>query len=740
MDMDDNNAVIVEQDFAQIEHINQIIYDNLHFDGWECFDTSLLLAEYPEYGVYDEETPSNSRITSNVVDVRYNSLIVNISIEDDHYLYSFEVRNALWNGEYKITHSKTDNSNDDVLFTENTVDINSPDDTNILEVRVYDDDRDDIRVCFHMQMDGEGRTILESSLSISNDDVYEDQYDESVKHSGYVYDETGQGASNVTVYMQPCDQHGLILEEGVPSESTITDSSGCFTLPYGAVSTPGVYYVLLTAERNSLTATKIVEVDKVQNNRISHLWGVESEYSVYKGSIKEYALQFVVLDKYGQQSSSTTELKGIPVNVTMTKVTGGTETQTCNIDSSGYIHPVVSYRGYYEETSTLQVNVPSTDLFPDTYTSKRTVKHPWYIADTYKDSSSNVNDIVTVVDDDYGTDWIMLRPQTYKVTETLGIDRDLTLCGMTGENRVLLDGNNNTIIDITDEDACSEGVIKVNFYGLAFMNANCAIKISDGSDVTVDKCYFHGNDYNNTHNGVSIHQVSTDSTRKNSSLYKLLIQNSTFYNNVGNEILSIGTTQIYNNLFRTGNRNMDDTENDGYKYLKQPEPKVVAIPSGEVTYKYNKSFINAGTHVFSTNNTISKALCRVWNDGLFNGKGPSVLHENDTLPLWDYGNEAFTYAIYYYPNDKYKSELVCSPAKGNERRATGHRAEGVQWTFWDGYYFVRWNKGKNLGNTSAVEKWSNSELEVPGNQGVYNEDERYFPDKSYDPRVSTVIH
>jgi hypothetical protein len=64
-----------------------------------------------------------------------------------------------------------------------------------------------------------------------------------------------------------------------------------------------------------------------------------------------------------------------------------------------------------------------------------------------------------------------------------------------------------------------------------------------------------------------------------------------------------------------------------------------------------------------------------------------------TLPLYgEYDNRAYTYSIYYYPYDNVKTEIVCSPRRGYERKATGHGSSYKNWIYYDGYYFVRWEK------------------------------------------------
>ena len=118
---------LLEADFAQIEHVNQIIYNNINHVSWSCFDTQYLIREHKKLlerlysdaqtvsslcvGTYDESNPKNSKITKNITNVRYNSFLVSITKLSNGYRYDFEVRNALWDGGYVVTKSK--NSSDD---------------------------------------------------------------------------------------------------------------------------------------------------------------------------------------------------------------------------------------------------------------------------------------------------------------------------------------------------------------------------------------------------------------------------------------------------------------------------------------------------------------------------------------------------------------------------------------------------------------------------------------------------
>ena len=122
----------LESDFAQIEHVNQVLKNVLEKkdtrDSWDCFDTSLLLEQYHidnqipkkvQFGVYDPDHPVNTRITfpttnktvrgeliNSYNQIRYNYMIVTIENHNEStdtnkqfIRYIFEIRNSLWDGQ-----------------------------------------------------------------------------------------------------------------------------------------------------------------------------------------------------------------------------------------------------------------------------------------------------------------------------------------------------------------------------------------------------------------------------------------------------------------------------------------------------------------------------------------------------------------------------------------------------------------------------------------------------------------
>ena len=769
----------LENDFAQIEHVNQIVANNLKHDSWDCFDTTKLLEQHPELGVYNTNNPPESyveipankkdtrgKLITEFPNIRYNSILVSIKKLEDYYVYTFEVRNSLWDGQFKVTKTRKNNDGDYETFSDselipkkiNTEGANN----NIIAFYVKGSDKQRIRVCFHMSMAGNGRKIDINNLELTleHEDYFEHQYDETIYEPGKLLLNNGQKAVNSKVSIIPCNKSGQELTEGIPSHELTNkniNEQGEFSMPYGAVKTPGTYYCLMTAEssdgivEDNSIIKKIIQVDKIQDEEAYFDWGDEAQYkNVWKGSIKKYKIYIHLKNKYGQQSKNEAKLVDTFVNVYFIKASGVKTSQKVQVQEEGsddtkkyFIEFEISYRNYYDNTSRIELSLDPLDGYGN-ITSQRIIEHPWFIAKSFNDIISqlyltnNNGAYVTEsgtttsnpVENEYGTDWIFLDPRVkYNVTKTIIIQRDLTIASIhpfknNPAIRSVLYANNNNIIQ-TKNDGDVSKLIKVNLIGIGFSDAECAIHMGSGTRLLIDKCFFTNNKNEGKHHrGSSIYMPWTDWSVKNKHLWKTEIRNSYFINNKGNEIQSVGTTKIVGNLFKT-------TES---KYLQQPEVKVVAVRAGSVEYRNNKSYINTGTTPMKSNHSYAKALAYVEKNATFNGVGPNKLGGDMTLPLYkNYNNQAYTYSIYYYPYGNVRTEIVCSPRRGYERRATGHSSTFKNWVFYDGYYFVRWENGRNKGNRKNP--WTEEELALPKDLGIFNLRQEKFID-DYDPRFS----
>ena len=733
---------LLEADFAQIEHVNQIIYDNLHHVSWSCFDTHHLIKAHKDMlsrlytnqatieekmiGTYDSSNPKNSRITKNITDVRYDSFLVSVTQLDGGVRYDFEIRNALWDGSYKVTKSKNSSDEADVNFDASNVIItrNNKNENNI-SFTITDNDADSVRICFKMNVQADGRNIQTTSFVIKNPTEYTHQFDKEVCEKGQIVSEHGTAMASVKVTIEPVDSIGRPIVDGIKSNYAITDANGYFTMCYGAVATPGDYYVLMKIDDSSSSATtsQIIHIKKVQNQTIFIDWGDTSQYSnVPKGSIKVYEIKIGLYDEYGVHSGDLdSKLAGLNINATWIGFGDDRHTQTCKITTNSrgeyVINPTCSYRNYYFDTSRLEIEIPISDY--GSKTAQRVVRHTWCVANTY-------NDLYTYCTDSYGADWIFLKPQSYTRTKSITISREITIAGLSGSSACEINGNKGNIFIISNQDAGEDNHMKVNLVGITLKNAECAVRLDTGCRLLVNRCYFTQNAHTqNHHRGCSIYMPVTDKTVKINKNWRMEVKNSYFYNNKGNEIQSIGTTNINHSLFKT----------DTASCLQQPEVKVVSVRAGEVTYSYNKSYIRIPftnkNDAMGSNHSYAKALTYVGTGSKFNGKGPKQLKGNLTLPLYGkpYYNEAYTYCCYYYPYDNVKTHIVCSPKVGFERKATGHSSSVENWVYYDGYQFNRLSAGKG----NKRNPWTSDELAIPANLGIYDLEKDKFI-SNYDPR------
>ena len=781
----------IENDFAQIEHINQIIHNNSKHSSYDCFDVVELVKQFPELGYYDKNNPENSYliIPENVKNIRlepvnghthlrYNSFIISIERvygelingkQEEFFQYTFEVRNALWDGTFVLTKSYKDNKGAYVPFKEEEdyfTEIGYDDETsstnsNILVLKVRGNDKNKVRICFRMSMDGEGRKIITTNMQLilESGDSYKHQYDTTTYEKGSVLLSSGIKAKNINVSIVPCDDKGQKIKytkdvgPWIPPH-TITNVDKDFNMPYGPVSKPGTYYCLMKATSSNknikASLSKTITVKKVQDERATINWGDDSLYkNIWKGCKHHFRIGISLESELGTESLNKDKLIGTPVNITFIHKGGKRVPYTSTIkkdtkNNDYYVEATISYRGYYDEQSYLEVEIDAKYGFKRVVDQKL-ITHPWFIADSfidvlkqlyladvqgrYVDENGNLigdgNDVTKAVPNEMGTDWIFLENKTYDVIKTLHINRDITIASVGGSSQSILEGKGLNIVKTVPYERGQNNLMKVNLVGLTFTHAQCAVYSSAGTRLLVERCYFTNNANDSQHHkGCSIYLPDDDYSTKHNELWKTEIRNSYFKNNKGNEIQSVGTTRITANLFVTTSS----------EYLQQPEVKVVSVRSGAVEYTSNKSYINTGQTPMPSNHSFAKALTYVERGATFNGAGPNQLGGDMTLPVFrNYNNQAYTYAIYYYPYSGIRTEIVCSPRRGHERHATGHGSSFKRWIYYDGYDFVRWNRGRNVGNT--YNPWTDEELKIPNNLGIYNKVNEKFID-DYDPRFS----
>lgn len=757
-----------EQKPAQIEEINQCIYNHRYYKGWYYFDTYYIVKQAPQFGHYDEKTPeksylfqgntSNNNAAKKLLDIRYDFLYMDISQNETEgsVIYDIEVRNSLWDGKVIVYKSQTTQP----LSTTPTITRYAEDDKRVT-ITCKGKDRFAIRVAFHLsQVD----TDNSSQIELINPAEFTEQYDEAEPHMGLLINTTTmKGIDGGTVTLKPCNELGELINSGIPSAKVGTkaqkysgpplegptpneydhtvlidngqNGSGLYKLTYGKVPKPGTYYGLLQAKcvlnNKEQITSQIVRINKIQEKRRAIEWMDEKQYeNVFKGSKHEFCIEIKGVNQYNQYDPNlSASLENLPVTVnimkedkTQTQYTSKiitikeTDPKTKKTVTKAYVKVTVDYRGYYNDTSIIEVILHPTDCYPRESAIHR-VKHTWYKAYSFEDIRKECGD-------PNGADYILVTPGVHEKTGSAPIEiiRNQTIAGMKSDIQwATLDGKSGMILRVAKGKG-SDNYNIARIIGLKFVDGYNAIYMKRYTKVVVDRCYFTNNKNPSLHySGACINNESSEEARRNRKFFITTIRNSYFYNNQGNCIRSLGTTLIYNNLFKT----------DAWDKLKQPMPKVVYVESGDTHYLRNKSYINVGDKPKSTNHSFAKALTYVEKDGTFNRKGPSELHKNDSLPLYggDYANQAYTYAIYYNPELDIETEVVCSPKEGREYTSTGHGAYPKKWIYSDGYKFDEYNGGTNKGNQK---QWVSDLLTIPVNMGIYDEETNTFI-KEYNP-------
>ncbi|RAP49429.1 MAG: hypothetical protein BZ138_07720 [Methanosphaera sp. rholeuAM270] len=614
-------------------------------------------------------------------------------------------------------------------------------------------------------MAGAGRDILTTNLELKleSGDKYIHQFDKTVYEEGKVSLNNGSPAKNVTVSIIPCNNAGRAITYDknkigayIPAHE-ITGVKSSFKMPYGPTSVPGEYYCLMEAKStiNNVKPSqkKIIMVVKEQNEKAVIDWGDENQYkNVYKGCKYKYHINFKIQNKLGVDAEDSSKLKGLPVNFTFIHTGGKRETTstTIEVDSEGkcYAEAIISYRGYYNDNSYLEVELDEIQGY-GMVKGQKLITHPWYFAKTYNDllgqfylvNSSgeyvnekgvkigNGNNVSQAVPNDFGCDWIFLENGKHNISKTLYINRNVTIASPSGTGHSILDGNGSlNIIKTQSIDPSSSNLMKVNLIGLSFQHGECAINSGEGTRLLLERCYFTENQNNNQHHkGSSVFVADNDYNINHRGNWKTEIRNCYFKNNKGNEIQIVGDVRVVNSLFVTVES----------KWLQQPEVKVISILAGNATYENNKSYINAGKKNMISNHSWAKALCYIGEKATFNGKGPAELNYYDKLPVFGnpWNNECYTYAIYWYDYG-YNTTLCCCPKKGLERRCTAHVTSKRRFAWADGEKFPYWYNGRN-GDINNYDPWKSSEIAIPSDIGIYNKSVGKFVDE-YDPRFSNA--
>ena len=738
-----------EQKPAQIEEINQCIYNHRSHSSWYYFDTMYIVKQAPQFGFYDGFKPGNSYLfqghtensnaSKQLLDIRYDFIYMDITQDQQAgtVTYDMQIRNTLWDGKYIITKSQTN----EPLSEKPKVTLSS--NKRKLTIVCSGKDRFAIRVALHLSQQGTG--VQTTPCAILNQTEFTEQFDEKETHMGMLINtETLKGINNATVTLRPCNEFGEIIDNGLPVRTAKTQGNliyegeplfgldptnekrnivishrergaGLFKIEYGKVAKPGVYYALLTATFTAgstvYSTSQLVKINKVQEKRRMIDFGDEKQYEsqAYKGSIAEFTIQVKGINQYELYDTNLKEsIAYQPATITITSEDKKQTQYTAITDKDGYLHVEIDFRGYYYETSKMEVLLHRNDIF-SSESATHIIKHPWFKASTYaaiREECAREN----------GADYILVTPGVHEKTgqESIYIKRNQTIAGINSEVEwATLDGKSSNIITVKKGKG-SDNYTRATLVGLKFTDGNNAIYMQKYTHLVVKRCYFTNNKFPAAHySGTCICNNSDEQSRRNRKQYMTVVMDSYFYNNQGNCIRSLGTTYLQNNLFKT----------DAWDKLKQPQPKVIYVESGDTHYRGNTSYINLGNKPKPSNHSFAKSLVYVEKHGTFNGKNPYQLHGDDTLPLADYDNKAYTYLIYYNPNVDINQEVICSPKKGREQLSTGHGAYPDKWIYSDGYYFETYDEGQHTGNTTNP--WS-KELLIPVSGGVYNEKTNSF--------------
>lgn len=767
---------------AQIEEINQTIYNHRGHDSWYCFDTAYLLQQQEDlgfiWGKYNDTDMGKSKCYVKLKDIRYDFLIINTELirvykkdKDGNILvsdsgqkvidwsqsgtvYTFTVRNTLWDGTIKVSKSMSSSPitpTPDIFF----------DAPNNISVTVMGEQSMSVRVCFHMTQRGYGREG--NHYQIINTKVYEDQYDEIYVHQGMVIDTlTMKGVNNVKVTLTPCDSAGNKLTEGIGSATATTKNDvyigkaltmgssegksttvavdgesnrknakrydGVFNMKYGKVARPAVYYVLLTATYKTglgyvYTSSQVVQVNKVQKN--SRSIKLPADLTSYKGEIKTFTAQLQGHNKYGNiDSNITKKFKGQVATITWYQEDGTYQNSSCIVQESGEMKFDISFRKYYANTSKLRILVHGTGDFP-AVSKTVTLQHKFFRANSFRE----------VRDECYrtkGADYILVEPkEMINSGNPIVIKRDQTITGIKNNTWATFKNSQNRAIVV--EQGSPDCFIDVHINGIKFEGARDGnIFTKPYTRITLRNCFFTHNAYKQRNmpdnplkiysdgswwecidadsaHGTCLFNLSNSTSRANRKMFVNNVIDCYFFNNKGNCLKVGGTTNVEGCKFILNER----------AAFQQPDPYGLIIDAGDAIYKNNFSYINAGTQPFKLSRTWAKAMFFIDKQGTLNHKAPTTLDAWDSLPLYSapWNNRAYTYAIYWYYFSQ--NTIVCSPKPGHESRATAHVTSGEKYAFGDGYYLGSYNRGRNLGNRKDPFKGT-SYLNIPTGKGVYD--------------------
>ena len=679
-------------DFLQLEEINQVIYNQSRkpIYQWYCFNLKEITDKYPSIG-------TATKINKSFYKLRYDFCIIGCNVSNNHYTYTFEIRNTFWTGKYKLTtlDGKTiardkytamplESKNGNTLMIETDLPI--------------------FQLCVELSNEDKARVIEKNNVAIPVVSIrfegtysYTHQCDkDSYETVRVIETQTNNPVSGATVKLVPLTKtKGYIApsletkpEYGyLKSYTTTTDSKGYAKIKLSATKSPATYYARLEATKGESSCHTSLTDTRLQN----YTRNIEkqfNEYAMYKGEIRTFTFKVKPVNKYGVGYTPKSEKYYVDIyhtydsaqNVPLAKsnaqkkVTKKYSTQT---DENGTFEVTLNSREFYGNYSYIKITLPATTKFESYSTETISIRHDWRYAKDFAD-------LKTEIERTNGADAIVLKNADYNrdKTETINVNRKQYILGQKGKNYPTINSYNDEPLFVLKAGSNSnkELMNMLVLNGIKVNKAKTVISQEGNSYVQLLNCVFTENQGADSEGAVIYQKESTCIAD---------VHDNYFYNNYGNCITGRGNVRIDKNLFKV----------TAIKYTVQPEPIVLNQYTGTGVLSNNQIYVNTGIDYSSgkavvkaspTNKSYAKISVWVGKKATVNGKGISELHKDNSFNYFDspYNNKAYIFAVYYYPHG-INAYIVAYATGKRINKATGHAVQGTDWAYRDGYNLVR---------------------------------------------------
>lgn len=712
-------------DFLQLEEINQVLYNQGRkpIFQWYCFNIQEITSKYPSIG-------TASKVNTSFYNLRYDFAIISCNLVNNHYTYTFEIRNTLWTGKYKLT-----TTTGETIAKNKYTAIPNEKAGNILTIET---DIPMFQLCIELSNEDKTRNIETNKvsdpvLSIRFEGTYNytHQFDKVNYETVKVIDtHTNAPISGATVKLVPLTKtKGYISPslESTPeyaylkSYTTTTDNNGYAKIKFSETKTPAVYYARLEATKGTSSCYTSVTDTRLQNYSRT----VEKEfndYAMYKGEKRLFAFTVKPVNKYGVGYTPKSEKYFVDIyhtydsaqNVPLAKSNAQkivTKKYTVSTDENGRFEVLLDSREFYGDYSYIQISLQATPKF-ESYTTKTfSIRHDWRYA-------QNFTDLKTEIEKENGADAIVLKNAVYTrdKTEPINVNRKQYIIGQKGKGYPTINAYNDEPLFVLKAGAKSnkELMNMLVLNGIKVNQSKTVILQEGNSYVQLLNCVFTENQGVKSEGAVLYQKEKTCIAD---------IHDNYFYNNYGNCITGRGNIRIDKNLFKI----------TAIKYTVQPEPIVLNQYTGTGTLSNNQLYINTSIDYSSgkavikaspTNKSYAKISVWVGKTAIVNGKGISELRKDNSFNFYNapYNNKAYIFSIYYYPHG-INAYIVAYATGNNINKATGHAVQGTNWAYKDGYNLVRLSSKRystknpfvTFKNGKAVES---PEIYVPTSGGV----------------------